>query len=97
MKFEVHVKTNNANDFNIFLPVESLDEAFKVAEEQKTIENCYVFIVRIDAKPHDYPFPLHKWQRCEYSGVNEWHEKESFTIFLGKYPQYDPETGKSCL
>jgi hypothetical protein len=97
MKFEVHAKTNNANDFNIFLPVESLDEAFKVAEEQKTIENCYVFIVRIDAKPHDYPFPLHKWQRCEYSGVNEWHEKESFTIFLGKYPQYDPETGKSCL
>ena len=97
MKFEVHAKTNNANDFNIFLPVESLDEAFKVAEEQKTIENCYVFIVRIDAKPHDCPFPLHKSLRCEYSGVNEWHEKESFTIFLGKYPQYDPETGKSCL
>lgn len=97
MRLEVHAKTNNANDFNIFLPVESLDEAFQVAEEQKTIENCYVFIVRIAAKPHDYPFPLHKWQRCEYNGVNEWHEKESFTIFLGKYPQYDPETGKSCL
>jgi hypothetical protein len=97
MEFEVQAKTNNANDIDIFLPVESLDKAFEVAEQQKTVENCYVFIVRKCSKTNDYPFQLHKWQRCEYSGINEWEETNSFTIFLGKYPQYDPETGKSCL
>ena len=96
MEFEVQAKTNNANDIDIFLPVESLDKAFEVAEQQKTVENCDVFIVRKGSKPNDYPFQLHKWQRCEYSGINEWEETNSFTIFLGKYPQYDPETGKSC-
>lgn len=96
MEFEVQAKTNNANDIDIFLPVDSLDKAFEVAEQQKTVENCYVLIVRKGSKPNDYPLQLHKWQRCEYSGINEWDKTNSFTIFLGKYPQYDPETGKSC-
>ena len=39
MEFEVQAKTNNANDIDIFLPVESLDKAFEVAEQQKTVEN----------------------------------------------------------
>ena len=33
MEFEVQAKTNNANDIDIFLPVESLDKAFEVAEQ----------------------------------------------------------------
>jgi hypothetical protein len=51
----------------------------------------------IGTDTNDYPFQLHKWRRCEFSGVNDWEETNSMTIFLGKYPQYHPETGKPCL
>lgn len=96
MEFEVQAKTNNGADIDIFLPVESLDKAFEVAEQQRNVENCYVLIVSKKPKPYDYPLQLHKWQRCQYSGINEWEESNTFTIFLGKYPQYDPVTGKYC-
>jgi Zn finger protein HypA/HybF involved in hydrogenase expression len=46
MEFEVQAKTNNGADLDIFVPVESLDQAFEVAEQHKTVENCYVLIVR---------------------------------------------------
>lgn len=37
MEFEVQAKSNNANDIDIFLPVEILDKAFETANGEHKI------------------------------------------------------------
>lgn len=82
MEFEVQAKSNNADDIDIFLPVErALDKAFEVAEQQKTVENCYVFIARKGSKPKDYPFQLHKWQDVNIAVLMNGGNKQLYDFF----------------
>lgn len=98
MKYEVHAKTNDGWDIDIIIKAESLEDALTIAKEQRTVDNCYVWVLELRDNPKSGGLPLYKWTRCSWKGRNNWYKRKDtdMFIFLGKHRQYDPETGEAC-
>lgn len=98
MKYEVHAKTNDGWDIDTIIKAESLEDALKIAKEQRTVDNCYVWVLEFSDNPKLGYLPLYKWTRCSWKGLNKWNKRKDtgMFIFLGKHLQFDQVTGEPC-
>ncbi|MDV7585436.1 hypothetical protein R4575_16820 [Acinetobacter baumannii] len=99
MRYEVHAKTNDGWDIDIIIEAKTLDDALKIAKEQRTPDNCYVWVLELSDNPKvKHYLPLYKWTRCNWKGINNWHKRKDTDIFviLGKHLQFDKVTGEPC-